>query len=209
MEKIHHSVADWELEENHAYFLDNEQFLSGPTSLCCPAVNREVTLRYVYLKPALGLNIPEGMVDIYKLFTTFHLTWEFYFRQQTPLVHRGNQNGYVITFSDNTRKATIRQYVNGIETSLGTIEYTNFSSYWWQGFRIEWYGYLSAYFEPILRIRISQRLSGEWVVQGFVDDAANAFAESGVNRVGFALYGQLESRRVWTDDTSVYRKKET
>ena len=105
MEKIHHSLTDWELEEGHKYFIDNEQFRSGPTSLCCPAINTANLMKYVYLKPALGLNIPFGMVDIYKLFTTFHLTWEFYFRQQTPLVHRGTQNGYKILFQDNTRRA--------------------------------------------------------------------------------------------------------
>lgn len=205
---VHHSLLDWEFETNHTYFLSTDHFVEGPSSLCAPLSSPYLQYAYCYLKEALGKNIPEGMFITYYMNEGLQNYWNIYFRQQPPLVHGANQNGYRVYVDHVFKKWRIYRYIAGgsVLLFIGNLNPINVGTFYL--FRVRWYVYLNPFLEKIFRIDLSQYLAAEWQPLGYYDDSTNQFADSEDNRVGFDVKAAATGQRQYLDNTEIWKATE-
>lgn len=203
---VHHSLSDWEFETGHTYFISTDHFVGGPSSICAPFAGPWYQYAYCYLKEALGKNIPEGMFVTYYMNENVNTYWDIYFRQQIPLVHFGDQNGYRLRMYHPTREWRLYRYIAGGSATLKTGDLNAINVDTFYLYRVRWYTYLNPQLQLVLRIELQQYLAAEWQSLGYYDDPTNQFADSDDNRVGFAVRAETDGRRQYLDNTEIWEK---
>jgi len=204
MKKLHFSLADWEFQADHHFYISEVEKVSDPSSLAHKGEPSETALAYCYLGDTLGHNIPNGSFITYWRniwTTTFH---EFYFRQQTPLAYRGDQNGYYLVFDGRENSCQVRRYIDGVGTVIGNIPNAGFAYDTWMRFKVDFYEYITADLTKTFRIELFFWTAGAWQSQGYVEDGDNAFATSAVNRIGFSDSGTSPINANYHDDTEIW-----
>jgi len=202
----HHSLGDWDFEAGHFYFLDNTEYVSSPTSLCTPLSTPATTYFYVFLKDTLGKNIPNGRFITDWRFTGFVDRMEIYLRQQPPFVHRGTEDGYVVLVNPVAGHWRISRYTGGTGGIENTESLTSLVVDTWYKIKLDFYEYLNADLNYILRIELFVEIDGEWVSQGHWDDSTPLFSDSEDNRLGFALRAYQVGAFAWVEDTQIWEK---
>jgi len=199
----HHSLGDWEFEAGNEYFLSDEQYLSAPKALCSPLNITGVHNYYVYLKESVIKNLPNGQFITGFRYHSAIQPINIFFRQQPPLIHTPNQNGYYIYARFQFNTWAILKYVGGI----GGIEYPGVLAVCpvdqWHQLKVEFYEYVDENLDPIFHIELFLFYDGDWQSQGYWEDSDPTFGDSDVNRIGFSLYGHDIGSRHWADNTEI------
>jgi len=202
----HFSLADWEFEAGHHYFISTVEFVSPPSSLCTPLVNPPPTYSYCYLKEALAKCVSQGKFitwwnPIYKQIYLY-----IFFRQQTPLVHSGDQDGYRLEIDAGADYTRLFRYVAGGGALIGSYTHDPIPYHEWIHIKLKFWEYTPPSLIQTLRIELFFEEAGEWVSKGYLEDDTNPFADSDTNRIGFAQKGHITGNREYLDDTEVWRK---
>ena len=203
---IHHSLADWEFEPNHRYYITADYSISSPSSLATPTPAGANYYYYCYLKYELAHNVPNGRFIAYFRQQEAWLLFRIFFRQQTPLHHLGNQNGYVLIYAPGDPGVQIFRYIAAVQTYIGHINVPLYDRNTWRKLKFDFYQYITGAPMTTLRIEIFQEIAGAWVSQGYVEDGVNAFANSPENRIGFALWGPDPPYPSLIDDIEIWKQ---
>ncbi|MBA7659313.1 hypothetical protein ES703_67290 [subsurface metagenome] len=206
MNKIHHSLADWTFDPDGNFYIDNSQYVSPPTSLACPHTGGGSVGAWFFLKPALGANIPEGILATYEryLYTTPREV-KFFFRSQALPINSRPANTYLFSLLRTT--CSLQQWVDnvGINLKIEDLSYTRTSNTWFHH-RLTFYTWLNVSLRTVLTVIFETEIGGSWVQQLTHDIIDPLWQGSPTNRVGFAVHGSLLIFRHWVDDTEVWRK---
>jgi len=202
----HFSLADWEFEPDHQYYISTVQYVSPPSSLATPAVDVARRMFYCYLSDELAHCVPDGRIITYIRFGYLVRSYDFYFRQQPPLAYQGNQNGYRLQLQPANDRWRIYRWQDGAGGIIYTGATPEFLAETWYRFKVDFYQYLTEDLELTFRIEFFLEQAGEWVSLGYYDDGTNLFADSDVNRVGFSLDGYNLLTIDYADDTEIWEK---
>lgn len=191
---LHHTWSDWDWSDSN-WKLDPDRSISPPTSLSF--FNTPLTLNLCNLADSLCL--PQGKLVTYH-YAYSQLNGILHFRNQEPAPDVSFANCYHVKLEVNH----IRLYrrVNNVDTLLGDWDPYNPNNNW-RLWTVTWWLYHAPYQEPALRIRINGAVSGEtssWQEQ--VDDPANQWAASEVNRCGLAGIAPTWAQNF--DDTEIW-----
>lgn len=200
----HHSLTDWDFEPGHDYYLSVAHFVSAPSALAAPLAGAGIHYYYAYLKEDSGGKcIPIGSFRTYFMVIVAGQNLRIFIRQQPPLVHGGDQNGYVVYLDNIFQKWSITRYVNGIGYGYGSHPLDGILANVWNRIRLDFYEYFNPTLDPLLRIELFVELAGEWVSQGYFDSPP-AFSLSEFNRIGFSLYGYNAAQYMLADNTEIW-----
>ena len=200
----HYSLADWEFEEGHGYFISAVQSVSPPSSIAAP--ENIPRYPYCYLKETLAKCVPQGKFITWFRFSPYSGYLYIFFRQQTPLVHSGNQNGYRLEIDRTGAFTRLLRFIDGGGLMVGSYTHDPIPGDIWLHIKVKFWEYIPPSLVPTLRIELFFEEAGEWVSKGYLEDGDNPFADSDINRIGWAMNSYHNTYIDYLDDTEIWKK---
>lgn len=206
MKKVHHSLDDWDFDPDGKYSIDASQYVSPPTSLACPHEAGGSHYSWLFLKPALGSNIPDGRLITYERFLLdAGKEIRIYFRCQALPTNDIPSNTYELRFAANQCILYQRLASVYLQLAIEDLSYARNINTWYHQ-RLSFYSWLNASLETVLTITLDTEIAGSWVQQLTHDIIDPLWQDSANNRIGIALTGLHPAFTQWLDDTEVWRK---
>jgi len=201
LEKLHHSVSDWDFSEPIGFWnLRADDYVSPPTSLRLvhtTAGTRQVT---VTCRHPSTLCLPEGEVRSWRR-TDNENNNVFSFRNQVALGSSNYLNCYLIYLQ--TTNGYLRRYVDGESTSFPMGASGGIGDVW-QHYRVVYWNGSTPEGAPALAVKLYLEIDSEWVQQGITAyDPYNQYADSHINRSGLIMQA-TNGRPEWEDDTEIW-----
>jgi len=203
---IKHSLADWDFEPGHKYYIQDFIYISSPSALCLPYEDTPENWKYAFLKNTLAPNLKQGVIvqnfrsdNMIGASERFHL----YFRCPEPLLHRAT-NGYRLRLVFN------RWHLDRNDVNVANAYYTaDLSHFTWYKMMLRFYTFLSSRLVLTLRIDFWIDYGAGYIHQFTHDDTDPLNEDSDTNRVGFSAYGGVYNEAsgwgtCFFDDTEVW-----
>lgn len=206
LKPIKHSLADWDFNPAGLLSITEEQYVSSPSSLTTGTAGTSGWRDWAFLKTALGACIPDGkFLEYWRYSHTSYDEHMVYFRTQALPIDSMPADCYYFRTTSSEWKLLRRVDDHDTELDGGTYP-TEIPAHTWVHFRITFYQYLNAPLNNVLRI-ICEIDKGEgWETLTEVDDTNNQWAESEVNRIGFAIQSYRDTERCYIDNTEIWRR---
>jgi len=191
----HHSIGDWDFSSAE-WQLSTARYISPPSSLHCTlgAFNVLNNLPPVYC-------LPEGRLVSY--------IWNSYDGMMPGFIFRAQcLTGATLPMS-NYRAAlyggahwVLERLLMAVPTIIGFWPVLTDLSTWYR-WRVTWWVSQTLKCEPALFVQLEREEAGEWVDYGTLEDTANMWADSEVNRVGLFIHGTWsyhDNTEIWLPD---------
>lgn len=202
----HFSLSDWDFQVDKGWHLTTDQFVSSPSSLARTNIDEKGPLGWVFLKTALGSNIPQGRIITYHRF--MHTGWPaiwVHFRAQALPTNDYPLNEYRL---EHTQTITyLRQRVNGTDTLLHEQNNTYTATInTWRQHRITWYTYIGADLALVMRVTWETLITGTWVTQLLKDITSPLWEGTTTNRLGLTIASYWITAKSFIDDTEIWKR---
>ncbi len=206
MKKIHHSLEDWDYNEDTQLNISPAHFVSAPTSLKAGGVGYGERDAYAFLKASVAPCVKDGRVIHYQYPMAAHLRSFFpYFRAQALPSNFRPDNCYYMAVPGEA--VQIYKRTGGVSALIAHEAQTAPMVHnAWTHWRLSWWEYLGADLTPTLDITIDRYIDGEWVQQLLHHDTTPSWGDSAVNLVGFCVTTRNTDTTEWMDDTEVWEK---
>lgn len=199
----HHSLADWDFKPGHRFFLSDAQFVSAPTSLCCPNEDGW-SIDWVYLKPVVCGDLPNArFITKSRYHAIGYYQWDIFFRAQALPVGNFPEDCYYIMITSTQIRMWRR--VEGDNTDLVTMPIDpGLTPDVWYTWRLTFGTTYSEGLEKIFRIILDLDRGGGYEQQFSHDCGLNLWEESGTNRIGFDSRQAYDQFPMWWDNTEIW-----
>ncbi len=204
MDKIHHSISDWEFSATPSLYINDQIYVSPPSCLCTVTRESGTYSPRFYLSDALAHCVPEGKLVTYHQFSKLSFNdITVIFRGQTAPVDDFPDDCYWLRWYET--KGSLYRREASINTNLveGNIE-PPLSVNTWHHHRVTWYEYISEMLEHLFRIEYEIYRGGDWQEIFHYDDPLNKWAASSVNRFGLGTTAYIDPYRNAIDDTEIW-----
>jgi len=177
----HHSIGDWDFSSGNWAF-SPAQFISPPTSVKCTSGVINILHNWYASR-----RLPEGRLVGY-IYNGYdgHMPG-FIFRSQQLIGSALVMSRYFASYLDRLHWV-LQSYIGDIATTIDTWNVLTDLDTWYR-WRVTFWISQTLKCEPALFVKLEREEAGEWVDYGTLEDTANLYADSDVNRYGICLYG--------------------
>lgn len=192
----HHSTGDWDFSSGN-WALSPAQFWSPPTSLKCTSgvINVLCNLADAYRRP-------EGRLVSYIYHGWMGDQSGFIFRCQQPAGSVWLMNRYYASHISPTHWI-LQSYLGLAPTTVGYWAVPTVLDTWYR-YRLTFWISQTEKCEPALFVQLERQENDHWVDYGILEDTANLYAGSSVNRYGICVYGTY----AYFDNTELWKPLE-
>ncbi|MBA7701393.1 hypothetical protein ES703_110129 [subsurface metagenome] len=196
-----YSVADWDFEYGATNrSLSAIQYISAPTALRILEPTTATFIDVILCRVPETLCLPQGEVRNWQhgYYKNLH---PIVFRNQAPLGSATFFNSYHIYLVQTT--AVLYRHILGVVAERDRTTCETFTDTWTHYRAVFWNGYTPESIAALC-VNLYREVAGEWVQEGeTMHDTDNSWADSEINRIGFAARSTYNHPQYW-DDTELW-----